>query len=1012
LALEVDIFNTIGGRSMSIRTALVFCLTSAFVASAQEVANEKIEFFESRVRPVLVNNCYACHTDSKLGGLRVDSRVALLEGGKSGPAIKVGHPEDSLLIKAVSHTDPNLKMPMGGNKLKDNQIADLKYWIQTMAAFWPTEDTKTTAPAAPIATAKFTIRPEQKKFWSFQPIHKSAPPAVKDTAWVKSPIDNFILAKLEEKNLKPSPAADKRTLIRRAYFDLTGLPPTPDQVEAFVNDPAPDAFAKVVDRLLASPQYGERWARHWLDVARYADGTGRPESRMVFLGYGMARDGYANTWRYRDWVVDAFNNDMPYDQFVKAQIAGDLMPEKDREKMLPGLGFFGIGPWFTGDDVVFVEARANERDDKIDALSKGFLGLTVTCARCHNHKYDPISQKDYYALGGVFANAGFYEYNLAPQNAVDAYQAQRKKVKAAEDELQDYADACAIRVAKTLAQQIPDYMMAVRKTVMTDPKADLEKVAEAEKLDKETLQRWYKYLTATEKLHPYLKPWDALMAKGGGNEADARKVSEDFRDMVLKVIPEKLQIIQANKDMLRDYKPDPNEATAVLPGDLVQFELFQFKQLMVQKVMDTNHFYVWLDVVQGEDDQSYVKKDGIFEYKGQGLLRFLTPEEKAKLDKMSADVTAMTKAMPPEYPYLMGLKDEAKVQDIKLNIRGNAHALGEVVPRGFPAILAGTDGDPMPFTKGSGRLELADAIVKNPLASRVMVNRIWQHHFGHGIVDTPSNFGLMGERPTHPELLDYLAAQFVEGGWSVKKMQRAIMLSSVYQEAYGHSEANEAADPENRLVWRANFRRLEVESLRDSLLFVTGTLDERLGGPPQDLARANTKKRTIYGRAARSPYSLLTLFDYPDPNITSEQREVTNVPLQGLFFLNSDLIQREAEALLARVGPDGDETARIQRAYRILYQRDASAKEVERGIAFLKKSDEMFQAAAKEPQKAQTAGTDANAAARRRRRPPVTATGDEDAEAPPAPAFPAGKMTPWQAYAQALLSSGEFYYVN
>ena len=994
--------------------AVVLVLASSAGVFAQQ-ANEKIEFFEARVRPVLANHCYACHTDNKLGGLRVDSRVALLEGGKSGPAIVPGRPEESRLVKAITHADSKLKMPMGGNKLKDNEIADLKYWIQAMAAFWPTEDAKpVTAPAA--EKTHFTIRPEQRNFWSFQPIRKPSVPMVRDDQWVKNNIDRFILAKLEEKGLKPVKAADKRALLRRAYFDLVGLPPTPEQMDAFLSDSSKQAFANVVDRLLASPQYGERWARHWLDVARYADGSGRADGRLVFLGYGMARDGYANTWRYRDWVIQALNEDMPYDQFVKAQIAADLMPEKDRSKLMPALGFFGIGPWFTGDDVVFVEARANERDDKIDALTKGFLGLTVTCARCHNHKYDPISQKDYYALGGVFANSGFWEYSLAQEKEVEAYQAQRKKVKAAENMLQEYADASALRVAETLAGQIPEYMMAVRKTVLNSAKAEMDKVAEREKLDPETFQRWFKYLTATDKLHPYLKAWDALMAKGGGTDEEARKLAEDFRDLVLKVIPEKKAVLAANEAMVRDYKPDPNEATAILPGDLVQFELFQFKQLMVQKVMDTNHFYVWLDVVQGEDDQSYVKKDGIFEYKGQSLLRFLTPEEKRKLDAMQAEVTSLTKAMPPEYPYLMGLKDEAAPRNIKLNLRGNPHALGEEVPRGFPAVLGKTDGDPAPFTKGSGRLELAEAIVQHPLSARVMVNRIWQRHFGHGIVDTPSNFGMMGERPSHPELLDYLAAKFIESGWSMKAMHREIMLSAAYQLAYQRSDANSTVDPENRLVWRANFRRLEIETLRDSLLFVTGTLDEKLGGPPQELARPNNKKRTIYGRATRSPYSLLTLFDYPDPNITSEQREVTNVPLQGLFFMNSDLIQRQAEALLARLGPEGlseqDSIDRIQRAYRFLFQRQPSQMEVQRGLDFLKKADALFKSAAAEPQKVQAAEYSQADPRRRRGRVAVTAGAGEDADAAPAPAFPAGKMTPWQQYAQALLSAGEFYYVN
>lgn len=974
----------------------------AWLSCAQQ-ASEKIEFFESRIRPVLANHCYSCHTDSKLGGLQVNSRVALLSGGKSGPAISVGKPEDSLLIRAVMHVDPNLKMPLGAPKLKDNEIADLKYWIQT-GAIWPNEDAKTEE--APVAAAKFTITPEQRKFWSFQPIQKPAVPAVKDAGWAQTPIDRFILAKLEDNHLKPARQADKRELIRRAYYDLTGLPPTPEQVDAFLSDDSPGAFAKIVDRLLASPQYGERWARHWLDVARYADGSGVPDRRPVFLGYGQARDGYANTWRYRDWVAQAFNQDLPYDEFVKAQIAADLMPEPERTKMLPGLGFLGIGPWFTGDDVVFVEARANERDDKIDVVTKGLLGMTVTCARCHNHKYDPISQKDYYALAGIFASSGYWEYNLVPEGEVKAYQDQRKRVKAAEVALQEYADACALRVAETLTGQIPQYMMAVRELVLANPKAlksDLNQAAQAEKLDPETLQRWFQYLTAAEKLHPYLKNWDAMMARGGGTDDEARKLAENFRDLVAKVIPEKKAVIAANEEMTRNYKPDPNEATALLPGDLMQFELFQYKQQMVQKVMDTNHFYVWLDVVQSENDQSYVKKDGIFEYKGKALLRFLTMEEKSKLDAIQADVARLTKAMPREYPYLMALKDEASPVNVKLNIRGNAHALGQEVPRGFPAILAHTGGDPQSFTNGSGRTQLAEAIVGSPLTARVMVNRIWQHHFGHGIVDSPSNFGMMGDRPTHPELLDYLASRFIESGWSVKTLHREIMLSAVYQEAYQPSAANSAVDPDNHLLWRANFRRLEVEAIRDSMLYVTGNLDERLGGPPQSLKNPDFKKRTFYARASRTPDGFLTLFDYPDPNITSEQRSITNVPLQGLFFLNSELVNRQADALAARLAQGGEsDEQKIQRAYRVVFQRAATQAEVQRGLQFLNKAGVLYKQFENEPLRPPGAAVSTPAR-----------SADADEEAPPSsPAAPAARITPWQQYAQVLLSSGEFYYIN
>ena len=410
---------------------------------AQDVPDE---FFEKRIRPVLSAKCYACHGDTKLGGLQLTSRAAVLAGGKSGPAITPGNSETSLLIRAIRQSDPKLKMPMAGDKLTEQEIADFSSWVQSGAP-WPETEAK---PAS--AKTGFHITPEQKAFWSLQPIVKPSLPPVKDAAWAKTAIDRFILAKLEQNGLKPVKQADKRVLIRRATFDLIGLPPTPEEVDAFVSDNSPNAFAKFVGRLLASPHYGERWGRHWLDVARYADGDG-PDNRPVYIGFGMAKDGYVNTFRYRDWVIDAFNKDLPYDTFVKAQIAADHLPEKDRKNLMPGLGFFGLGPWFTGDDVVFTEARANERDDKIDGLSKGFLGLTVTCARCHDHKYDPISQKDYYALGGVFASSGYSEYSLAPQSEVDRYKTRLARVKQQEDAIKEFVERATMEVTTTLARQ-------------------------------------------------------------------------------------------------------------------------------------------------------------------------------------------------------------------------------------------------------------------------------------------------------------------------------------------------------------------------------------------------------------------------------------------------------------------------------------------------------------------------------------------------------------------------------
>jgi Protein of unknown function (DUF1553)/Protein of unknown function (DUF1549)/Planctomycete cytochrome C len=952
---------------MSIRVSFLL-LGGAVLGYGQ---GDRTEFFETRIRPVLANNCYSCHTSSKLGGLELDSRASLLRGGKSGPGFVPGRPHESLLMKAVSQTDSRLKMPMGGAKLKDEEIADLAHWIE-MGAPWP-EGTQTT-------TSKgFVLTPEKRALWSLQPVPKPTVPAVRDAGWVKMPVDSFVLAQLEKRGLKPLQPASRRVLIRRATYDLIGLPPTPEEIEAFENDAGPDAFGKLVDRLLASPHYGERWGRHWLDVARYADGDGpedKPKAKargargMTFVGYGMTRDGYANTWRYRDWVINAFNEDMPYDTFVKAQIAADLMPDKQHAtKLLPGLGLFGLGPWNTGDCVVYNESRAEERDTQIDVLSKGFLGLTVTCARCHDHKYDPISQKDYYALGGAFNASGYTEYNMAPDDQVARAKAFQAKLRAKQNAVTEFMETSVIDVAETFARQTSRYMMTSRRILQSKAKLDSAAVAAEEKLDPQALQGWVKYLSAKERQHPYLREWDSLLARGG-SDAEAQRLAEQFQKLVLTIIAEKRDVEAANRELKNHYKPDPNEASVSLPGDLMQFELFQFKHGLIEKVIEPNKYYVWLDVVQGPpasrvDD--FGKRNGIFEFKEDDLPRFFTPEQKAKLDWLDADVEAMRKNAPPDYPYVMGLGDTPKLANMKLNVRGNPNNLGPEVSRGFPAVLAGADRDPAPFTHGSGRLELAEAVVRHPLTARVMANRVWMEHFGRGIVATTTNFGVMGDRPSHPELLDYLAGRLVENKWSIKALHREIMLSSTYQLSYGAVEPNATVDPDNRLLWRANLRRLDAEELRDSLLFVAGTLDERLGGPGQSLNEPNNKKRTVYGRISRSnPNRVLRLFDFPDPNGGIDQRSATNVPLQGLFFMNSDLIWQEAGVVVSRLGIEEDDAACVRKAYRLLFGRQAKPEEVQDALAFL------------------------------------ASTGKDSSDKKPA----------WQQFTQALLSSGEFNYIN
>ena len=906
------------------------------------------DFFETRIRPILANRCYACHTDSRLGELRLDSRQNILKGGKSGPAIVPGKPSESLLIQAVRHTHAYLKMPLGG-KLKGHEIEDLARWVETGAP-WPTADE-----ARDTEGDKLVITPEQRRFWAFQPIRRPPLPKVCNAGWPRSAIDYFILARLEAEGLEPVKPADRRTLIRRATFDLIGLPPTPGEIESFVRDSSPEAFAKVVERLLASPHYGERWGRYWLDVARYADRDYRKKK------------GYQNSWRFRDWVIRGFNRDLPYDLFVKAQIAADLLPDGRDRDLLPGLGLFGLGPWSGGDCISFREARAAERDDRLDVITRGFLGFTVACARCHDHKYDPFTQKDYYALSGVFAGTDYHEYELAPESVVKEYEEHQSKIKTQEKAIEEFLKRESRELAEILAGQTSRYMMAVRQVLQSDPRPKTSEIAAREALDAETLERCLSYFTRPRWEHPYLKDWAALLARGG-TEADAGRVAEAFQQTLTAVLAEKGALDQENQAARDNYKPREDAAMAHLPGGVIQYEDFCSDCDLIIKPIERDKFLLWLDFFKITDLTSFRPKEfAVFLYPGKEIERFLAPQWKRHLDSIRAKLEALEKASPPPYPYLMGIAESAKPVNLRINIRGNVDSLGDEVPRGFPAIWSGAAG-PAPFHNGSGRLELAEAIVRHPQASRVMVNRIWMHHFGRGIVATPSNFGRVGERPSHPELLEYLAARFIDSNWSIKEMHREMMLSATYRLGPYSSEANSKVDAANRLLWRASRRRLDAEALRDSLLHVSGSLDPNSGGPPLPLD-INNRKRTVYAEIVRSkPAGLLTLFDFPDPGLTSEQRSVTHVPVQGLFFLNSRLVMNEAEQLVARVDPRGslEDATRIKKTYRLLYGREAEKLEVRLGLKFLQENH------------------------------------DESGATPSA----------WRQYAQVLLSSPEFYFVN
>jgi hypothetical protein len=657
-------------------------------------------------------------------------------------------------------------------------VADVETWIRRGAP-----DPRTTE-STPRAAEELAW--EARKRWVFEPPAEPAVPATRETA--ANSIDAFVRSKLEARGLGSAPPADKRTLLRRATLDLTGLPPAPEELEAFLADDAPDAFAKVIDRLLASPRYGERWARHWLDLARYAvvreDGAAKAKQPSEI----------PEAWRYRDWVIDAFNRDLPYDDFVVRQIAGDLLPEAD----VVATGFLAIGEWGIQDDnpekMVWDTA-----DEQIDAVGRTFLGLTLGCARCHDHKFDPLTSRDYYGLAGIFTST----HVVSQPARINVHTPMIRVPLASKAEVERHR----ARTAEVEA-----------------------KVTAAEKRLADRRDEAYRNVDATP----------------GGEEGDAPHLSADVRD--------ELAGLRAEIRALRKTLPAP------LPVALAA-------------------------------------QDG-------GI---------------------------PGTPY-------AGFRDAKVRVRGDYLRAGEEVPRGFPAVFGRRS--PASFG-GSGRLELARwlASPEHPLTARVLVNRLWQHHFGQGLVRTPSNFGRLGEEPTHPELLDWLARRFVRGGWSVKAMHRLLMLSDTYRQSSSASPENLQRDPDNRLLGRMNRRRVEAEVFRDSLLQVTGRLDPALGGPPDPDAAG--RRRMIYlrvSRTSRTPFE--ALFDGADPTAHTDRRTVSTVAPQALFLMNHRILADAAAALAERLAAEApaDPRGRIARAHRLLYAREPSAEELELGLDFVRRS--------------------------------------------------------------------------
>jgi mono/diheme cytochrome c family protein len=902
----------------------------ALLTAAQAKGTPGDDFFENKVRPILATQCGSCHQERAAGGLSLSSREAIVKGGNSGPAIVPGDPEKSLILTAV-HQTGSLKMPKGGSKLSADDIEALSDWVK-MGAPWPQV-------GAPVRVAGKQITPDMRKFWSFQPLKDYPVPPVKDPAlksWAKTDIDRFVLAKLEENGLKPAPVADKRTLIRRATLDLIGLPPTPEEVAAFEKDSSPDAYAKVVDRLLASPRYGERWGRHWLDVARYGDDDIRgldPRGR----GY-MPFDG---AWVYRDWVIKAINDDVSYDRFVKMQLAGDLMSKQPTAEDLKATGFLGGAPWIW-DQAEPIQGRADERNERIDAVTRGFLGLTVACARCHDHKYDPILAKDYYALGGVFASSTYKEYNFVPESEVDFWREKFKQANDKDKAAQEYTKTVTNELAKAIASQTSAYMAAAWQ-VAGKPKKKVDEAADAARLDPELLDRWVKFLAKKPTFYPYLQDWQLMIAEGG-TEDQAKFLADSFQQRIMELQIEN-KAIEDENDKIKAKAGVPTEREKdVKPSDFDTYDQFCPGCTLELKVLTPEKANLYEDLFVRQlgtgifDERG---EPGLFVFRGWELIRRLGPAEQAYLSTLQTERShgGYVKSVSQIYPFSHGMADKPQVVNIAVDLRGNPHSHGDLAPRAFLTVLG--PADKKPYTEGSGRLQLADDIVASPIASRVWVNRVWKWHFGTGIVNTADNFGSVGDPPSNPELLDYLAVQFQKNGMSLKKLQRIIMLSAVYQQSTKETPEEHVKDPLNRYYSHFSLQRLDAEQLRDSILFVAGDLDTKESSGPSTELGLDNHRRTVYAKVSRfriDPF--LQAFDFPNPTFTAEQRFSTNVPVQRLYFMNNSFVYAQAGKLAERVYDKGDDTARINETYHLLFGRAPTPAELQAGLEFLKNTPE------------------------------------------------------------------------
>lgn len=1026
----------------------------ALVSAAEDADG----FFEKKIRPLLVQHCLECHSeDAEESGLRLDSLAAMLRGGERGPAIVVGKPEESLLISAVRHGEL-LKMPPK-RKLSSAEVADLEQWV-ARGANWPgAQPVANPAPSNPRSPTT-TFSDAQLQHWAFQRAKPARIPDLSDRSWLRSPIDAFILQSLVNRGLSPAPPAEKATLIRRATIDLIGLPPTPEEVQAFVSDDSLDAWSQLVDRLLTSPRYGERWGRHWLDIARYADSNGLDENLA-----------YANAFRYRDYVVNSWNGDLPFNEFMREQLAGDLLgasgkPQTDVDRIV-ATGFLTLGAKMLAEDDP-VKMQMDIIDEQVDTIGRAFLGMTFGCARCHDHKFDPFTTAEYYGLAGILAStktmethtvvARWLERPLGTPEAIAERDKQLAQIKSIDTRLKEATDRENQRLLRVARMHTGDYLLASRmaerlQSSLKDRRPlgeepDVEKrkgviVVEAERYARgNVLQDTTSYgigigVLVNRGETPNFAEYDISVSESGFYQLEVRYAAASARPTKLIINGELVKAdlaggvtggwmpenqawniegffqFQSGKNVVRIEQPQffphiDKLLIAPAPADLqpTQWlpldanykllpELLTQWNAFLQKSLE-NSVPVLVEWRQARADDSSTRLRQVAEQIQNEAL--LVIENWEKLQKEDAKATSLTDArqetlrqllfdptgpfatakeleshFPSEatselkdlrqqktdieaamakLPEAMAVADDSP-RDLKIHIRGSHLSLGAVAPRGFPRVFGGDsarlDGE------HSGRLDLANWLTSaevQSLTARVLVNRIWQWHFGAGLVRSSDNFGLLGDRPTHPELLDWLAAQFIHSGWSVKSLHRCILLSSTYQMSTQWNARGAESDPDNTQLWRFNRQRMEAETIRDSLLFVSGQLNLQMGGtqlPTRnreyitsttsvDPVIYESRRRSIYLPIVRSAlFDVFQAFDFADPSVSQGKRETTTIAPQVLFLMNSKFVAERTRELAATLleDPSQPDVERVQRLFQRALGRSASAEEVDRAIQFI-----------------------------------------------------------------------------